>query len=47
MPPANAKANGRNPAARRACEIETASESAVKRYGTSMNANIASAPPTT
>ena len=30
-PPANANANGRKPAARRACEIETRSESEVKR----------------
>ena len=37
MPPANANANGRNPAARRACEIETRSASDVKRKGSNMN----------
>ena len=47
IPPANANANGRKPAARRACEIETRSDSDVKRYGTSIAANTASEPPTT
>ena len=47
IPPAKAKANGRKPAALRACEIETRSASDVKRYGTSMTANTASEPPTT
>ncbi len=46
-PPANAKAKGRKPAARRACEIDTTSESVVKRNGMSMTANTASDPPTT
>ena len=47
IPPAKANANGRNPAARRACEIETRSASEVKRNGTSITANTASEPPTT
>ena len=45
-PPAKANANGRKPAARRACEIETRSERSVKSSGTSMNVNTASDPPT-
>ena len=43
-PPAKANANGRKPAARRACEIETRSERSVKSSGTSMNVNTASDP---
>ncbi len=46
-PPANANAKGRNPAARRACEIETRSASDVKRNGSSITAKTASDPPTT
>ena len=47
IPPAKANANGRKPAARRACEMETRSDSDVKSAGTSIAANTASEPPTT
>ncbi len=46
-PPANANANGRKPAARRACEIETRSARVVNSSGTSMTAKTASEPPAT
>ena len=47
MPPARANANGRKPAALRACEIETRSESDVKKNGSNITAKTASEPPTT
>ena len=46
-PPATANANGTKPAARRACEIETASANRVKRSGTSISTSTARKPPST
>ena len=47
MPPTSANANGRNPAARRDCESDTASDRCSKKNGTSITASTASEPPRT
>ena len=47
VPPANANANGRKPAARRDCDSDTTSESRSKRNGVSVTASTASDPPST
>ena len=46
-PPANAAASGTKPAARRACDSDTASENGVKSCGMRRIASIATAPPST
>src|SRR4051812_5786103 len=46
-PPATANPNGTKPAARRACEIETASAKCVKRSGSTIRARTRTKPPST